>query len=77
MPLIGQLALALALRVTVCSIGVDGIFVAGSSVFPTTGHANPTLMIVGTRDTFSGLAQGATILLSAFAEPQSLERHRH
>jgi len=46
MPLIGQLALALALRVTVCSIGVDGIFVAGSSVFPTTGHANPTLMIV-------------------------------
>jgi choline dehydrogenase-like flavoprotein len=32
--------------VTVCSIGVDGIFVAGSSVFPTTGHANPTLMIV-------------------------------
>jgi choline dehydrogenase-like flavoprotein len=46
MPLIGQLVLALALRVTVCSIGVDGIFVAGSSVFPTTGHANPTLMIV-------------------------------
>jgi choline dehydrogenase-like flavoprotein len=46
MPLIGQFALALALRVTVCSIGVDGIFVAGSSVFPTTGHANPTLMIV-------------------------------
>lgn len=26
--------------------GVDGIFVAGSSVFPTNGHANPTLMIV-------------------------------
>ena len=50
MPLIGQLALALALRVTVCSIGVDGIFVAGSSVVPTTGHANPTLMIVAEGD---------------------------
>ena len=26
--------------------GVEAIFVAGSSVFPTSGHANPTLMIV-------------------------------
>jgi choline dehydrogenase-like flavoprotein len=26
--------------------GVDGLFVAGSSVFPTAGHANPTQMIV-------------------------------
>jgi choline dehydrogenase-like flavoprotein len=26
--------------------GVDAIFIAGSSVFPTSGHANPTLMIV-------------------------------
>jgi hypothetical protein len=26
--------------------GVEGLFIAGSSVFPTTGHANPTLMIV-------------------------------
>jgi choline dehydrogenase-like flavoprotein len=25
---------------------VDGIYIAGSSVFPTVGHANPTLMIV-------------------------------
>jgi choline dehydrogenase-like flavoprotein len=26
--------------------GVNGLFVAGSSVFPTAGHANPTQMIV-------------------------------
>ncbi|MBX9458408.1 MAG: GMC family oxidoreductase [Rhizobium sp.] len=26
--------------------GVEGLFIAGSSVFPTSGHANPTLMIV-------------------------------
>lgn len=26
--------------------GIEGLFVAGSSVFPTTGHANPTQMIV-------------------------------
>ena len=26
--------------------GVDGLFVSGSSVFPTSGAANPTLMIV-------------------------------
>ena len=26
--------------------GVEGLFIAGSSVFPTTGHANPTQMIV-------------------------------
>jgi len=27
--------------------GVDGLFVAGSSIFPTPGHANPTLMTLG------------------------------
>lgn len=27
--------------------GVEGLFVAGSSVFPTPGHANPTLMTLG------------------------------
>lgn len=26
--------------------GIDGLFIGGSSVFPTTGHANPTQMIV-------------------------------
>ncbi|MBB6486248.1 GMC oxidoreductase [Rhizobium lusitanum] len=26
--------------------GVDGLFIAGSSVFPTPGHANPTLMLL-------------------------------
>jgi choline dehydrogenase-like flavoprotein len=26
--------------------GIDGLFIAGSSVFPTSGHANPTQMIV-------------------------------
>lgn len=26
--------------------GIDGLFVAGSSVFPTPGHANPTLMLL-------------------------------
>ncbi|WP_271023676.1 GMC family oxidoreductase [Rhizobium sp. RCAM05973] len=26
--------------------GIDGLFVAGSSVFPTPGHANPTLMVL-------------------------------
>ena len=32
---------------TNCQIyGVDGIFIAGTSVFPTISHANPTFMLV-------------------------------
>jgi choline dehydrogenase-like flavoprotein len=32
---------------THCQVhGTEGLYIAGSSVFPTTGHANPTLMIV-------------------------------
>ena len=26
--------------------GIDGLFIAGGSVMPTSGHANPTLMII-------------------------------
>jgi choline dehydrogenase-like flavoprotein len=28
--------------------GIDGLFISGSSVFPTSGAANPTLMVVAT-----------------------------
>lgn len=34
--------------------GVDGLFVVGSSVFPTVGHANPTLTIVALADRLAG-----------------------
>jgi choline dehydrogenase-like flavoprotein len=30
-----------------CAVhGVEGLYIAGSSVFPTAGHANPTQMII-------------------------------
>jgi len=29
-----------------CVHGLAGLYIAGSSVFPTAGHGNPTLMIV-------------------------------
>jgi choline dehydrogenase-like flavoprotein len=47
--------------------GVDGIFVAGSSVFPNYRSCQPDSDDRGACDTFSGLAQGATIRLGAFA----------
>jgi choline dehydrogenase-like flavoprotein len=32
---------------TQCEVyGVEGLYIAGSSIFPTSGHANPTLMIL-------------------------------
>lgn len=38
--------------------GVDGLYVAGASIFPTSGHANPTLMIMAFADRLAGhLAQ--------------------
>lgn len=49
--------------------GVDGLYVAGSSVFPTSGHANPTLMILAlahrlARTLRQSLTKPASITLS-------------
>ncbi len=47
--------------------GIDGLFIVGSSVFPTAGHANPTLMIVALA---SRLAQHLRRRLSNEAGPK-------
>lgn len=51
--------------------GVDGLFIAGSSVFPTAGHANPTLMIVALS---CRLADHLKLRISRQAEPGSRDR---
>ena len=44
--------------------GVNGLFVAGSSVFPTAGHANPTQMIVVLALRLADTLKGRTTALS-------------
>jgi choline dehydrogenase-like flavoprotein len=38
--------------------GVRGLFVAGSSIFPTSSHANPTHMIVATAIRLADILKG-------------------
>jgi choline dehydrogenase-like flavoprotein len=47
--------------------GLEGLYVAGSSVFPTSGHANPTLMILALAHRL------AKTLKNKLAKPASLK----
>ena len=56
--------------------GMDGLYIAGSSVFPTAGHANPTLMIVAMAARLAEhlktrLLKSATIQLRAEPSPSA------
>jgi choline dehydrogenase-like flavoprotein/nucleoside-diphosphate-sugar epimerase len=54
---------------TNCKVhGVDGLYIAGSSVFPTAGHANPTLTILALA---LRLAEHLKTLLSHAAKPRA------
>jgi choline dehydrogenase-like flavoprotein len=50
--------------------GMDNLFIAGSSVFPTGGHANPTLMIVA-----MAIRLADHLRYSQLSEPEMIERN--